>query len=355
MDAVMAALEATDISGSGSKSVQKFEEEFAKFCGVKFAVATTSGTTALELAVAALGIGAGDEVLMSSCTNIASALAIYRNGAVPIPVDSESETWNLNLDLIEKLITPKTKAIMPVHIYGHPVDMDKLMEIAKRHKLLVIEDCAEAHGATVNDRKVGTFGDANCFSFYANKIITTGEGGMVTTDNEAVAEKLRLLRNLAFIEPRFYHKEAGFNFRMTGLQGALGSAQLGKIEKILSDKRKVAELYNKNLSDAYFLQLPAELPWAKNVYWMYGVVIKENSGIQRTAFMEYLKKNGIESRTFFCPMSDQPFLKEQKGYREIPCPVANMLWKQGLYIPSSPNLTEEEIVFISNTIKAFPR
>src|SRR5688572_25799258 len=218
IEAVVAALRRGEISGSFGESIPRFEEEFAAYCGCKYGVAVSSGSTALHIAVAAAGIGAGDEVLISASTNIATALAVVHNGAIPVPVDSEEITWNLNLDLIEDLITERTKAIIPVHLYGHPVDMDRLMEITRKHNLLVIEDCAESHGATCRGRMTGSFGDMACFSFYANKVITTGEGGMITTNNEQLAERLRLLRNLAFTKPRFRHEEAGFNFRMTGYQ-----------------------------------------------------------------------------------------------------------------------------------------
>ena len=203
------------------------------------------------------------------------------NGATPVPVDSENITWNLNLDLMEALITPHTKAIIPVHLYGHPVDMDRLMEIARKHDLIVIEDAAEAHGALVRGRKIGSFGDMACFSFYANKIITTGEGGMVLTDNDALAERLRLLRNLGFTTPRFRHEVAGYNFRMTGYQAAMGVTQLDKIEAIIEDKRRVAHTYNRYLNDIPGVQLPVELDWARNVYWMYAITIQPDFGLTR--------------------------------------------------------------------------
>ncbi|MDB4982840.1 MAG: putative PLP-dependent enzyme involved in cell wall biosis, partial [Myxococcales bacterium] len=216
IEGVLAALKRGEISGSFGTAIPEFERLFASYVGCKHGVAMSSGTTALHAAVAAAEIGPGDEVLVSAMTNIATALAVAHNGAVPVPVDSESTTWNLDLDLVEKLITPRTRAIIPVHIYGHPVDMDKLMRIADAHDLLVIEDCAESHGATVRGRMTGGFGKMGCFSFYANKIITTGEGGMVTTNDDALAERLRLLRNLAFTKPRFRHEVLGYNFRMTG-------------------------------------------------------------------------------------------------------------------------------------------
>jgi perosamine synthetase len=348
--AVVAALQRGEISGTFGRALVEFEQEFAAYCGCKYGVAVTSGTTALHLAVAAAGIGPGDEVLVSASTNIATALAAVHNGAVPVPVDSEDITWNLNLELVDSLITPKTRAIIPVHLYGHPVDMDRLMDIARRHNLIVIEDAAEAHGATCRGKKVGSFGDMGCFSFYANKIVTTGEGGMVVTNSESLADRLRLLRNLAFTKPRFWHEVAGYNFRMAGYQAAMGLAQLHKIDHIISEKRRVAQTYTRYLQDIPSLQLPAELDWALNVYWMYAVAVKPEFGLSRDQLAEALWGEGIETRTFFCPMNQQPCLQSLPGFREVSCPVADRLWETGLYLPSSWNLTEGTIKQIAKSI-----
>ena len=351
IDAVVAALRRGEISGTFGKDLEEFEKEFAAYCECKYGVAVTSGTTALHLAVAVAGIKPGEEILVSASTNIATALAAVHNNAIPVPVDSENETWNLNLDLVEKLITPKTRAIIPVHLFGHPVDMDRLNEIAQKHKLIVIEDCAESHGATCRGRKTGSFGDMGCFSFYANKIITTGEGGMVVTNNKNLYEKLTLLRNLAFTKPRFRHDIAGYNFRMTGYQAAMGLAQLKKIDKIISEKRRVAHTYSKYLKNIRGLQLPAEKDWAMNVYWMYGVVVTPEFGMQRDHLIEKLTQKGIDTRTFFCPMNQQPCLQKIKGFFPVPCPIADKLWEQGFYLPSSYTLTEETIKFIAENIQ----
>ncbi len=351
IQAVVSALRRGEISGSFGSAIPEFERSFAAYLGCKHAVAVNSGTAALHLAVGALGLKPGEEILVSASTNIASALAAYHQGLITVPVDSEKQTWNLDLDRIESLIGPKTRAIMPVHLYGHPVDMDRLMQIAQKHKLAVIEDCAESHGATVRGRMTGTFGEFGCFSFYANKVITTGEGGMVTTNDDKLAEKIRLLRNLAFIEPRFFHREAGYNFRMPGLQAAMGVVQVGKIEKIIADKRRVAKFYNERLQRIPGLQLPAELPWARNVYWMYAIVLKPDFGLSRNELMQRLKKLGVDTRTFFCPMNQQPVLREQAGYREVDCPVADALWENGLYLPSGPTLTKEQIDQIGQRIE----
>ena len=352
---VVDALRKGEVSGTFGKYIEDFENEFAAYCGCKYGVAVNSGTSALHLAVAALDLEKGDEVLVSASTNIATALAALHNGAVPVPVDSEPETWNLDLDLIEGLITPKTKAIIPVHLYGHPVDMDRLMEIANRHKLIVIEDCAESHGATVRGRMTGSFGHMACYSFYANKIITTGEGGMVTTNDKEFAERVKLLRNLAFTKPRFRHELAGFNFRMPGFVAALGLAQFRKIDAIVEAKRKMAQTYNEKLKGIPGLQLPAELEWAKNVYWMYGVVVKPDFGISRDKLIEALAERGIETRTFFCPMNQQPVLEKLEGFRRVECPVADSLWENGLYLPSAFNLDDEKIGYIADAIRNAPR
>jgi perosamine synthetase len=350
IDSVVAALEHGEISGTFGKLIPRFEEKFAEYCGCKYGVAVNSGTSALHLAVAAAGIPSGAEILVSASTNIATALAAVHNGAVPVPVDSEDITWNVNLDLIESLINPKTRAIIPVHLFGHPVDMDRLMEIAIRHKLVVIEDCAESHGATCRGKMTGSFGDMGCFSFYANKVITTGEGGMVITNDKSLAEQLRLLRNLGFTIPRFRHEVAGYNFRITGYQAAMGLAQLRKIDHIITEKRRVAHTYRRYLQDIPGLQIPVELDWAKNVYWMYAVVVKPEFGMTRDQLMDALWADGIQTRTFFCPMNQQPVLQTLPGFRGVPCPVADRLWENGLYLPSSWNLPEQTIKEITDSI-----
>jgi perosamine synthetase len=352
---VVDALRKGEVSGTFGKYIEDFENEFAAYVGCQYGIAVNSGTSALHLAVAALDLQKGDEVLVSASTNIATALAALHNGAIPVPVDSEPVTWNLDLDLIEGLITPKTKAIIPVHLYGHPVDMDRLMELAARHNLTVIEDCAESHGATVRGRMTGSFGEMACFSFYANKVITTGEGGMITTNSPAFAERLRLLRNLAFTTPRFRHELAGFNFRMPGFVAALGLAQFRKIEKIVEEKRRVAHAYIEKLKGVPGLQLPAELEWAKNVYWMVGLVVKQEFGISRDKLAEALAERGIQTRTFFCPMNQQPVLQKMDGFREVPCAVADSLWETGLYLPSTWNLDVEKIDFICEAIRQAPK
>jgi perosamine synthetase len=337
VDAVATAIRDGEISGSFGANIERFEEEFAAYVGCDYGVAVTSGTTALHLAVAAARIGEGDEILVSASTNIASALAAYHNGAVAIPIDVERDTWNLDLELVESQITPRTRAIMPVHLFGHPVDMDPVLELARTHDLLVIEDCAESHGATVRGRMTGSFGALSCFSFYANKIITTGEGGMVMTSDPKLAERLRLLRNLAFQKPRFLHEEAGFNFRMTGYQAAMGRAQLEKIDYVIKEKRRVAQTYNRLLAEVPGIQTPVERDWARNVYWMYAIVVREDFGIARDELATALQERGIETRTFFW---------------DVPSPVAEELWRTGMYLPSSITLSDSTIETIVEEIAA---
>jgi perosamine synthetase len=348
--AVVGALRRREISGSFGKSIQDFEESFAAYCGCKYGVAVTSGTTALHLAVAALDLPKNSEILMSASTNIATGLAAFHNDAVPVGVDSEAVSWNLDLDLIEDLITPATRAIIPVHLFGHPVDMDRLCAITTKHGLQVIEDCAEAHGATCRGRVVGSFGHMGCFSFYANKLITTGEGGMVVTNDPGLAERLRLLRNLGFTTPRFRHHLAGYNFRLTAYQAAMGVVQVKKLPEVVEAKRRMAARYRQALGGIPGLQLPAEANWARHVYWMYGIVVEPEFGMTRDELAVQLTQKGVETRTFFCPMNSQPCFDSMANFRSVQTPVADMLWRCGLYLPSSHTLSVEQIEFVANAV-----
>lgn len=348
---VVAALRRGEISGTFGEAIPRFENMFAEFCGTRHAVAVTSGTTALQLAVRVAGIGTGDEVLISATTNIATALAVVYNNAVPIPVDSEPETWNMDPALLEGMITPRTRAIIPVHHLGHLVDMDRVMAVARRHGLLVIEDAAEAHGAMWRGVRAGAIGQMGCFSFYANKVITTGEGGMIVTNDDAFAEKMRLLRNQAFTRPRYRHEELGYNFRMTGYQAAMGIAQMRKIDIIIETKRRLAGLYARHLSDIPEIQLPKEHPDAFHIYWMYGIVVRPEARVDRNDLQGRLAAKGIDTRTFFCPMNQQPCLQALAGFPRVECPVADRLWESGLYLPSSYSLGEEQVEFIADSLR----
>lgn len=351
---VMEAVSAGEISGTFGKFLPKFEKDFANYIGCEYGIATSNGTVALHLALAALGIGKGDKVLVSSLTNMATFFAVHYQGAVPIPIDIEPDTWNINPALLEEKITPRTKAIIVVHIYGHPVDMDPVLEIAKKHNLFVIEDAAEAHGAEYNGKKVGSFGDISCFSFYVNKIITTGEGGMVVTNNKQLAEKAKALGSLAYggKENRFFHTAIGFNYRLSNVLAALGCAQLQKIEQIINLKRNIADFYNKNFSNISELQLPIEKSYAKNVYWMYHIVLRGKADDRRNFIMAELRKKDIETRESFVPYNLQP--KEiTKGLiiNENTCPVANYVSKNGFYLPSGPKINNEELNFVADSLK----
>jgi perosamine synthetase len=301
--------------------------------------------------MAVVDIEPGDEVLVSACTNIASGNAVVMEGGIVVPIDSEADTWNLDPKLLESVITSRTKAILPVHVYGHPVDMDPLLRVAEEHGLWVVEDCAEAHGALYRGRKTGSLGDLACFSFYANKIITTGEGGMITTNDATLADKARRLRNLAFSKPRFVHHEVGFNYRMTNLQAAVGVGQLERIDHIIETKRDIARRYSARLAGTPGLRLPVEKEYARNVYWMYGVVVDPEFGMSRDALADALLERGIETRTFFCPLNLQPAYQNRGAVRDIPCPEAVRLWERGLYLPSGCQLADQQIDHIAETIR----
>ncbi|MEI8181289.1 MAG: DegT/DnrJ/EryC1/StrS family aminotransferase [Desulfomonile sp.] len=342
---VMDCMETNWISSAG-KYITLFEEKFSQYCGVKYGVACSSGTTAIHLALVSLGIGPGDEVIIPDFTLIVSANTVILTGAKPVLVDVDSDTWCLDANLIEEKITPRTKAIMAVHMYGHPCDMESICAIAKRHGLYVLEDCAEAHGAEINGTKVGAFSDASCFSFYGNKILTTGEGGMVLCRDEEIAARLRLLRNQGFGEPRFVHQVMGFNYRMTNIQAAIGLAQAEMVPEKVERKRWIGTTYNELLADQRDITLPVEKPWAKNVYWMYGILIHNSFGLKKEELMRTLTSKGVDTRSFFCPMSLQPvFRGSDPRFPDISgsYPVSVDLWNRGLYLPSGLGLTRLQI------------
>ncbi|HEV2299799.1 MAG TPA: DegT/DnrJ/EryC1/StrS family aminotransferase [Candidatus Acidoferrales bacterium] len=352
LDCVAEALRIGEISGTGGRFLDRFEREFADYCNCSHGVATSNGTTALHLAVASLGIGPGDEVLVSTLTNMATFFAVLYQGATPVPIDVEEDTWNLNPALLERFLTPRTKAILVVHLYGHPADMDPILEFAHHHHLHVIEDAAEAHGALYKGRKAGSLGDVGCFSFYANKIITTGEGGMITTDDSAIAERACSLRSLAYgAERKFMHADLGFNYRMTNLQAALGCAQLEKIEDVIENKRRVARLYTEQLSDVKEIRLPVEKPYARNVYWMYHIVLRGFERKDRDLIMQLLSERGIETRPAFIPYNLQEIFIRDGLTRPELCPVANQIAESGLYLPSSASLTAEDVGCVCRHLK----
>lgn len=335
-----------------SPYVERFEEAFAKYSGAKYGVACNSGTTALHLALTTLGIGPGDEVIIPTFTMIATPNSISYTGAKPVLVDAEPMTWNIDPGQLENKVTRKTKAIMPVHTYGHPADMDRIMEVARKHSLRVVEDAAEAHGAEYMGRRVGSLGDIGCFSFYANKIITTGEGGMLVTNIKELAERAKWLRAHAFGREgkHFYHEELGFGYRLSGLQAALGLGQLQHIDEFVSTRRRNAKHYNDMLGElGKRVTLPPEMPWARSVYWMYSILIEDSLGSSRKELMTSLERDGIETRTFFYPVHSQPVYR---GLHEVgPFPIADNLSKRGINLPSGNNLTEDEVEFVCDSIK----
>ncbi len=298
---------------------------------------------------------------MPTFTIISCALAVIYNGGIPVLVDSDSRTWCMDISQVEHKITDRTRAIMPVHIYGHPVDMDPLRELADRHGLSIIEDAAEAHGAeylSTRGRDIsswmrcGGMGHLSCFSFYANKLITTGEGGMVLTNDPVLAEKARSLRNLCFRpEKRFYHTELGNNYRLTNLQAALGLAQMERIDGIIEKKRWIGKAYTERLQDIPGVQLPVEEPWARQIYWMYGLVLDESTRTNAIEVAHQLKSKGIETRPFFLGMHEQPVFHKMGLFRNEKHPVAERIARQGLYLPSGLTLTETQIDQVSEAVR----
>jgi perosamine synthetase len=334
---------------SAGRFIGQFEDEWAAFCGRRHGVAVSNGSVALQAAVAALDLAPGDEVVMPTFTIISCATAVLAAGASPVLVDSEPRTWCMDVEQVRARVGPRTKAVMPVHIYGHPVDMDPLLALAAKRGLPVLEDAAEAHGAEYRSAagewaRCGSFGALSCFSFYANKIVTTGEGGMVVTDDDELARRLRSLRNLGFDpQRRFTHEELGFNFRLTNLQAAVGVAQIERVEETIARKREVAARYTAALRALDALQLPAEEPWARNVFWMYGVVVDEATGLDATTFAARLAEAGVETRPFFLGMHEQPVFARRGMFAGESYPVAERLARQGLYLPSGAALTDAQV------------
>jgi perosamine synthetase len=336
---------------SAGHFIAEFEDSWASYCGRRHGVAVCNGTVALQLAVAALNLGPGDEVIMPSFTIISCAMAVVYQGAVPVLVDADPATWCMDVSQVAAKITPRTRAIMPVHIYGHPVDMDPLLELARKHGLAIIEDAAEAHGARyLSNRdtdptwqRCGSFGDLSCFSFYANKLVTTGEGGMVVTDDDALADRLRLLRNLAFIpSQRFLHEELGFNFRLTNVQAAIGKAQAERIDETVETKRRIGARYLEALASIPGIRMQVERPWAQSVWWMNGLVLEKETGQNAVSMAKRLADLGVETRPFFLGMDRQPALRRQGLFDGESYPVTGELAEMGLYLPSGVGLTEEQ-------------
>lgn len=356
MRLVMECIEAGWISSEGP-FVRKFEEQFAERVGRRFGVAVTNGTAALEAALVALQLQSGDEVILPSNTIISCAQAIVRAGAIPVPVDCDRNTWNITAQHVAQAITPRTRAVMVVHIFGLPVDMEPVVQLARRHGIEIIEDAAQAHGQTYSGKPCGSFGILSTFSFYPNKLITTGEGGMIVTNDAAVADRCRSLRNLCFQnDRRFIHEELGWNLRMTNLQAALGLAQLPRMEELLKIKREMGKYYTENLAGIPGIQLPvAATSYADNAYWVYGLVLSEDFPFDASEAMRRFGAAGIGTRPFFWPIHEQPVLRRMGLCGNVYAPVSERIARRGFYIPSGLGMTRtqmEHVVEVAHGVLA---
>ena len=315
--------------------VKEFEEKFSSRVGRQFGITVTNGTAALEAGLASLDLSPGDEVILPSNTIISCAQAVVRAGGVPIPVDCDPVTWNMTARHVANAVTPRTRAVMVVHIFGLPVDMDPILKLVEKHQLTLIEDAAQAHGQTYKDKPCGSFGLLSTFSFYPNKLITTGEGGMIVTDSAEVAERCRSLRNLCFQPRRFVHERLGWNLRMTNLQAALGVAQLPRMNDLLKKKREMGRYYTENLADIPGLQLPLpSTEYAANAYWVYGIVLSDELPFDAEEAMRRFGENGIGTRPFFWPIHEQPILRKMGLCADVAAPVSERIARRGFYIPS---------------------
>jgi perosamine synthetase len=333
--------------------VRRLEEGLAARVGRRYGIAVCNGTAALDVAVWALQIGPGDEVILPTFTIISCVAAVVRAGATPVLVDSDPVTWNMDVNQIEGKITSRTKAIMVVHIYGLPVDMDPVIALADKYGLRIIEDAAELIGQTYKSRPCGGFGDISTFSFYPNKHITTGEGGMVLTNDSALAERCRSARNLCFQRKRFIHEELGWNFRMTNMQAALGVSQLERLDEFVIRKRNMGRRYAQLLDGIQGLQVPlSATAYAENIYWVYGIVLKETVAFDAEEAMNRLAAAGIGTRPFFWPMHEQPVFRSLGLFLDTKAPVAERLARRGFYIPSGLNLTNEQQRIVSDALSS---
>jgi perosamine synthetase len=332
--------------------VKRFEDGMAQRIGRCHTVAVSNGSAALEAAVAALGLGPGDEVILPTFTIISCAAAVVRAGAVPVAVDCDPATWNMSPEQVAAAITPRTRAIMAVHIYGLPAEMNAILGLANAHGLKVIEDAAEMHGQTYHGRPCGSFGDISVFSFYPNKLVTTGEGGMLLTDDEALADRCRSLRNLCFqSERRFVHEELGWNLRMSNLQAAVGVAQLERLDEFVARKRQIGRLYRERLRGIEGIELPlASTDAAENIYWVFGVVLEGTIPFDAAEAMRRLAARGIGTRPFFWPMHEQPVFRRMGLFDGVHCPVAERLARRGFYLPSGLGLTDEQVDRAANAL-----
>lgn len=333
--------------------VKRLEEELATYFDRKYAIAVSNGTIAIDIAIDALELQPGDEVILPSFTIISCVAGLIRKGCIPVFVDQDATTWNMNVEQIESKITARTKAIMVVHIYGLPVDMDPVIELSERHGLRIIEDSAEMHGQNYKGRKCGSFGDISTVSFYPNKHITTGEGGMVFTNDARLAERCRSLRNLCFVpERRFVHHELGYNGRMTNMQAAIGLAQLERIDQFVKKKRWIGSVYQEQLQDIDGVVLPPlRTDYSENIYWVFGIVLKESYPHEAEYVMAKLAALGVGTRPFFWGMHEQPVLKKYPFYKQESLPVCENLSRRGFYLPSGLALQKEQIIYAAEKLK----
>ena len=334
--------------------VKKLEEKFSAFVDCKFGITTTSGTTALHLACATIDLKKDDQVLVSSSTNMACPFAIDYCGAIPIPIDIEKDTWQMDVSKIEEKINKKTKAIMVVHLFGHPVDMDPVLKIAKKYNLKIIEDCAESHGVEYKGKKVGSIGDIGAFSFFANKTITCGEGGMVTTNSPELAEKAKSLKNLAYGKTnKFMHDAIGFNYRLPNISAAMGLGQFENIENVFKEKERIYKRYTENLQNIKGVKIPAIRSWVtRYIMWVYNLYLDKEFPISRDELVKVLKENNIDTRDAFVPINMQQVLIDKyKLFNKDDCPNANYIMKNGFYLPSGNTITNDEIDIVCDIIK----
>ena len=338
--------------GSDGPFVKKFESEFAEYIGRKHSISVSSGTAALEVAIKALNLEKGSEVILPTMTIISCAQAITNAGLIPVPIDCSLDDYNILVDKIEEKITSNTKAIMVVHIYGITSMMDEVLEIVKKYDLKLIEDAAEVHGQEYKGKKCGSFGDISIFSFYPNKQITTGEGGMILTDDDELSEKCKSFKNLCFTRNRFVHEEIGFNYRLSNLQAAVGLAQLERIDDIIDKKRWIGETYNDLLNDQENLQLPIKkTDFCENIYWVYPVVLKEQLNKNAKEVMTILGEFKIGTRPFFYPIHKQPVYTNNGLFKDESHPNSEFLYERGFYLPSGLALKQNQIETVANKLK----
>jgi perosamine synthetase len=345
---VMDCIQSGWVSSKGGY-IQRFEEAMANWCGVRHGIATSSGTTAIHLALIALDIGPGDEVIVPAFSYIATANAIKYTGARPVFIEADASTWNLDLHQVECKITSHTKAIIVVHTYGHPVDMDALEAIITKYSLWIIDDASEAHGTKYKGRQAGSLGHVGCFSFYGNKLITTGEGGMLVTESTHIAEKVRLLRNQSSEGNKYWHSRIGFSYRMSNLQAALGLAQVERIAQLITARCTVFHLYDELLKDTPGITLYVEPGWSQGVCWLYSLLLEDEFGSSRDELIDYLAKNGIESKPFFHSIPSLPPYSDGQTY-----PIAEHLSCRGINLPTSGKLQPQQIEYIVRVLRQAP-